>query len=221
MSSSPRQLTLIERTVMKAIRALTVASEGYFAVFDEEMIRHRGLGEYLKSIAFMTQAWSRLEKQFGEEDAHILAFYSSMWNGCVYCGYGHLYAHNLGYFKRTGLLFPVEEQDIEQFLQTKDDDFAAFVRSRLARPEYADKLRLFEQLYSTQMSAPASPTASKDDLMRLSIALYSYVNECSIIAERRGPPMGKVAKDKSLIERYHQARAALDQKQPAPAPLSN
>lgn len=219
MTSPRRDLTFLERTVMKAIRALTIASEGYFAVFDEEMIRHRGLGEYLRSIAFMTQAWNRLVKQFGDENAHILAFYSSLWNGCVYCGYGHLYAHNLSYFQRTGRLFPIEEEAIEHFLRTNDDDFVAFVRSRLTGSDHADKLKLFEQLFSAQMSTQQPGQAN--DLMHVTIALYSYVNECSIVAEDRGPPMGKVAKDKALIARYQQARAASDTKQAVPAPMQN
>lgn len=219
MISTRRELSLVERTVMKAIRALTLASEGYFAVFDEEMIRHRGLGEYLKSIAFMTKAWTRLAKQFGEENAHMLAFYSSLWNGCVYCGYGHLYAHNLGYFQRTGQLFPIAEQDIEQFLQSNDDDFVAFARSRLAGPQYAEKLQLFERLYEAQLQQPPTGHEQENDLLRLSISLYTYVNECSIVAEERGPPMGKVAKDKALIDRYQQARAA-GNAQPSSAPMA-
>ena len=113
MAIPRRDLTLVERTVMNTLRTMFEATEGYYGAFDEEMIRHRGLGEYLKSLVYLSKHWIRLNKFFGAENTHILAFYSSMWNGCIYCGYGHLYAHNVNLFARTGQLFPLDEQDLQ------------------------------------------------------------------------------------------------------------
>jgi len=221
MTSSRRDLTFMERTVMKTLRALFVVSEGYYGLFDEEMIRHRGLGEYLKSLVYLSKHWMRINKQFGSENAHILAFYSSLWNGCIYCGYGHLYAHNLNVFERTGHLFPLREDHIDQYVRTKDEDLVAFVRSHLTAPEYTDKLRLIERLYTARVGQLEPGDPQEDELLKLSIPYYSFINECSIVVEEKGPPMGKVAKDKALIARYHQARAASDTKQAAPAPMQN
>ena len=219
MTSSRRDLTLVERTVMKTLRALFEVSEGYYGLFDEEMIRHRGLGEYLKSLVYLSKHWIRINKQFGQENAHILAFYSSLWNGCVYCGYGHLYAHNLNVFQRTGKLFPLSEQELEQYMRTRDEDLLDMVRSRLTDPEFAEQRRLIERLYAARMDTLEPGNPEEDELLRLSIPYYSFINECSIVVEEKGPPMGKVAKDKALIDRYHQARAA-DKAQSASAPLA-
>lgn len=219
MTSTRRDLTLVERTVMKTLRALFVVSEGYYGAFDEEMIRHRGLGEYLKSLVYLSKHWIRINKQFGQENAHILAFYSSMWNGCTYCGYGHLYAHNLSLFARTGQLFPLREDHIDQLMRAKDEDLIAFAREHMAGPEFADKLRLIERLYAARVDQlePGNPT--EDELLRLSIPYYSFINECSIVVDQKGPPMGKVAKDTALIERYQQARATADHQKPATSPV--
>lgn len=219
MTSSRRDLTLVERTVMKTLRALFEVSEGYYGLFDEEMIRHRGLGEYLKSLVYLSKHWIRINKQFGQENAHILAFYSSLWNGCVYCGYGHLYAHNLNVFQRTGKLFPLSEQEIEQYMRTRDEDLLDLVRSRLTDPEFAEQRRLIERLYAARMDTLEPGNPEEDELLRLSIPYYSFINECSIVVDEKGPPMGKVAKDKALIERYQQARAA-GNAQPSSAPLA-
>ena len=219
MTSSRRDLTLVERTVMKTLRALFEVSEGYYGLFDEEMIRHRGLGEYLKSLVYLSKHWIRINKQFGQENAHILAFYSSLWNGCIYCGYGHLYAHNLNVFQRTGKLFPLSEQEIEQYMRTRDEDLLDLVRSRLTDPEFAEQRRLIERLYAARMDTLEPGNPEEDELLRLSIPYYSFINECSIVVEEKGPPMGKVAKDKALIDRYQQARAA-GNAQPSSAPLA-
>ncbi len=219
MTSSRRDLTLVERTVMKTLRALFEVSEGYYGLFDEEMIRHRGLGEYLKSLVYLSKHWIRINKQFGQENAHILAFYSSLWNGCIYCGYGHLYAHNLNVFQRTGKLFPLSEQEIEQYMRTRDEDLLDLVRSRLTDPEFAEQRRLIERLYAARMDTLEPGNPEEDELLRLSIPYYSFINECSIVVEEKGPPMGKVAKDKALIDRYQQARAA-GNAQPSSGPLA-
>lgn len=214
MASPRRDLTFVERTVMNTLRAMFETTEGYYGAFDEEMIRHRGLGEYLKSLVYLSKHWIRLNKFFGADNTHILAFYSSLWNGCMYCGYGHLYAHNLNYFARTGKLFPLDEQEITTYVRAKDEDLMALVRERLADPEYAQQLRLIERLYYVRMEKLEAGNTQEDELLRLSIPYYSFINECSIVVEEQAPPMGKVAKNKDLIARYQLARAAA--KQPPP-----
>lgn len=208
MASTQRELTLVERMVMKSIRALTMATEGYFAAFDEEMIRSWGVGGFLKACAIMAKYWARIEKQFGVENAHMVAFYSSMWNGCTYCGYGHLYAHNLNYFRRTGKLFPMREEEIEQRMRGTDEEILAWATEHMSNPELADKLRLMLRLYGVRMGTLEPGDPAEDEVLRLSIPFYSFINECSIVVEQNGPPIGRIAKEKALIERYHQARAA-------------
>ncbi|MBL9004220.1 MAG: hypothetical protein JNJ46_08240 [Myxococcales bacterium] len=208
MTSTRRDLTLIERMVMKTIRALTEASEGYFAAFDEEMIRSWGVRGFLKACAIMAKHWARIEKQFGVENAHMVAFYSSMWNGCTYCGYGHLYAHNLNYFQRTGQLFPMREDEIEVRMRATDEEILSWVRTHLSGPEFGDKLRLIQRLYAVRMGSLEPGDAAEDEVLRLSIPFYSFINECSIVVESLAPPIGRIAKQKALIERYQEARAA-------------
>jgi hypothetical protein len=50
--------------------------------------------------------------------------------------------------------------------------------------------------------------AAEDEVLRLSIPFYSFINECSIVVESLAPPIGRIAKQKALIERYQEARAA-------------
>jgi len=213
MAIPRRDLTLVERTVMNTLRTMFEATEGYYGAFDEEMIRHRGLGEYLKSLVYLSKHWIRLNKFFGAENTHILAFYSSMWNGCIYCGYGHLYAHNVNLFARTGQLFPLDEQDLDEYVRTRDEDLLALVRERLSTPDFAGQLRMIERLYAVRTGTLEPGNPEEDELLRLSIPYYSFINECSIVVDQKGPPMGKVAKDKALLARYHQARAAAKLKQ--------
>ncbi len=213
MAIPRRDLTLVERTVMNTLRTMFEATEGYYGAFDEEMIRHRGLGEYLKSLVYLSKHWIRLNKFFGVENTHILAFYSSMWNGCIYCGYGHLYAHNVNLFARTGQLFPLDEQELDEYVRTKDEDLLALVRERLSTPDFAGQLRMIERLYAVRTGTLEPGNSEEDELLRLSIPYYSFINECSIVVDQKGPPMGKVAKDKALLARYHQARAAAKLKQ--------
>ncbi|HNN97591.1 MAG TPA: hypothetical protein PKI03_35230, partial [Pseudomonadota bacterium] len=75
------------------------------------------------------------------------------------------------------------------------------------------QLRMIERLYAVRTGTLEPGNPEEDELLRLSIPYYSFINECSIVVDQKGPPMGKVAKDKALLARYHQARAAAKLKQ--------
>lgn len=207
MSIERRKLTLAERLVMKSLRALTTATEGYWVTFDEEMLRSWGISGYLKSFVVLYKYWGAIEKHFGPETAHLLAFYSSLWNGCMYCGFGHLYGHNLYFFERTGALFPLSEDEVINRMRTTDEEIMGWVNDRLTTPELLEKRKLIQQLYAVRMGQPSGADPKDEEFLRMSIPLYAFINECSITSEPPAPAMGRFAKRKELIERYHKARA--------------
>ena len=107
-----------------------------------KMIRHRGLGEYLKSLVYLSEALDSPQQVLrGREHPHPGLLFVDV-NGCIYCGYGHLYAHNVNLFARTGQLFLLDEQGPgDEYVRTKDEDLPGLVRERPLTPDFAGQLR--------------------------------------------------------------------------------
>ena len=70
----------------------------------------------IKSLSWFIQnmpAYEKTLKQWGAIRTHLLVSEISVLNGCPYCTYGHVYALQLHYFKATGRLLPVDEDEVD------------------------------------------------------------------------------------------------------------
>lgn len=218
----PRRLTFVERSFAGLMNFLGRLSEGYTVDFTEELIRQYGIRGFIEWAKHSQAAWKRLVSEFGESDAHLLAAFASLWNGCHYCAQGHLLAHNLELFRDHGTLFPLDESSVLELLRMSDSQILASLREALSGP-YEPKRRLLERQYLLKTALPEELAAAPgdpalDEKLQRANALYEWINECSITSESDPPPMGPVAKDKELRIRYREARAR--QRQAAPAQVA-
>ncbi|MBL8957095.1 MAG: hypothetical protein JNK82_40350 [Myxococcaceae bacterium] len=211
-----RKLSLIERAFLATINGLGDLVTGYTIAFGEELVRQHGLRGFFKWAGVTQKTFDEICAHFGVEDAHLMASLASFWNGCDYCAYGHMLAHNLYVFERTGELFPVDEEDVVSLMRMRDSEVMGELRSRLGKAAaYARKLELVER--KNHLRLEEGPADGPDDKMLLKcIALYEWVNECSIVAGAPAPPLGVIAKKKALHQRYLEARAPERASRPRP-----
>ena len=59
-----------------------------------------------------------------KKDAQLLACYSSMFNGCRHCGYGHVRAESAP-LSGDRKLYPIAEEDILLHMRDTDDQILA------------------------------------------------------------------------------------------------
>lgn len=204
---SPRKLNLIERAFLGALRFVSEPTEGYWAIFMEEVVRTYGLSGFFKWAQGSVKAQKALFEHFGEKDTHLFSAMASAWNGCDYCAYGHLLAYNLLEYSEKQKLFPIDEREMPELLRMRDEQILTLLRDRLKDPEYQKTLARLERQYQLRVGK-AQGENPDDRFLNMANALYEWVNECSIVFDAPAPPLGRVAKQRSLRARYESARAA-------------
>ncbi|GEM_PF-752346 len=202
--SKQRKLNVVERFLIWVMRKFAGVTLGYAVSFDEEIMRQHGVTGFFKFARATSQGYADLEKKFGNELAHLLAAFSSFFNGCDYCAWGHLYATNLIYFDRTDQLYPIDETEVRDLMMMRDREVLAELERRLGTvaPEH---FRLLKRQQEVRFAEGPS-NGEEDRLLVRSIALYEWVNECSIVSESPAPPLDVVAKKHDLIARYNARR---------------
>jgi len=220
--TGPRALTFWERAFVGLLGFVSRRTEGYAVDFAGELVRQYGVRGLLRWGRQANDSWKRLVNDFGEEDAHLLAAFSSLWNGCLYCAEGHLLAHNLHVFHEGQRLFPLDEHELRELARLRDAEILDLLRARLGEA-HAKKLALVLRQHAIKnaVEEPRTPEPVLDTQLRHAITLYDWINECSIMTEAKPPPLGPIAKDKALLASYRQVRAqnagALAPAAPAPA----
>lgn len=199
---SQRPLTWFERAFIKTTRAFADMQLGYHIDFDEELVRQHGVAGFMKWGRKLAALEAKLYAFFGEEHMHFVAAFSSFFNGCDYCVWGHLYAINLLHFEKTGKLYPVDERESLALMRKGDSQVIAELQTRLA--EFPEHLRLLSRLVALRNGAPRE--TEEDRQLDQVEGLFVWINECSITVEAPAPPLGSIARKKQLIERYLAAR---------------
>ncbi|MFZ5441688.1 MAG: hypothetical protein ACOZQL_16925 [Myxococcota bacterium] len=202
---SRRELTWFERAFIKSSRAFADFDLGYHIDFDEELIRQHGIAGFMKWGRKLWALETKLTAFFGEENMHFVAAFSSFFNGCDYCTWGHLFAVNLVHLEKTGRLYPIDERESLVLMQQGDTAVVAELERRLA--EHPEHVRLLKRMLELRDGAPAQ--GDEDHHLGLARGLFEWINECSITVEAPAPPLGSIAKKKDLIARYQAARAPL------------
>jgi hypothetical protein len=194
-----------------AVRMLARASEvvsrwqrGYAVPFGAEMIYtmgFRGLASAGKQLDASAKAITRV---FGDRDGQLLMGMAAMWNGCTFCSVGHVYAANLYHFRDGGALLPLDEREVTGLQRQRDGEVVDELRRRFAEPLPRTCALLSRQF---ELKRGAQDVTDDDDGLRLALAAWDWLNECTITSDQREvPPLCILAKDKALIERYRAAR---------------
>jgi hypothetical protein len=134
----------------------------------------------------------------------VVAAFSSFFNGCDYCTWGHLYAINLLHYEKTGALYPVDEQESLVLMQKGDTAVVAELERRLSA--FPDHVRLVKRVLELRSGTPEA--TEEDKHLKLAEGLFEWINECSITVAAPAPPLGVIARKKGLIARYRSAREA-------------
>ena len=202
---SRKELTWYQKAFIKSMRALAGVSIGYYVNFDEELVRQHGIAGFMKWGQATQAAFEEITEKLGVEQAHLVAAFASFFNGCDYCSWGHLFALNLLLLERTGKVYPIDEVEVLDLMRLGDNAVMDELKRRLAA-EHPEHLRLLVRQHELR-TLEGGPVSEEDRILVRSIALFEWVNECSIVVNAPAPPMDPIAKKKALLARYEAMRA--------------
>lgn len=200
-----RPLTTVERVVLGSITRMATLTEGYFVAFGEEVMRTYGVKGFMEWAKLCDTTQKALRAHFGVKEQHLLSSMASLWNGCEYCAHGNLFAHNLLHFQETGELFPLDEVDLFELASHDDDTMIEVLRERFT--EFPESFAHVSRQWEFKSGRATPEDGNRDDeQIYLSMRLYDFINECSIVINGPAPPFNAIAKDKALIAKYEAAR---------------
>ncbi|MEM6294341.1 MAG: hypothetical protein AAGA54_23910 [Myxococcota bacterium] len=203
-----KRLSVLTRLGARAMRTMTRVAMGYDPVFLDRLLDLLGPREVGAWGREVNDTVAALETHCGAATTqHVIAF-SAFFNGCPFCSVGHTYAGNLELFRATGRLFPIDERDVLKLQRLDDDQLLRTLATKLG----ADDQETFErivQMYELKTNLRTART-EVDDLMLRAVAAWDIITECTIVLEDVDPatvdPLTEIAKDKTLQDRYQQAR---------------
>jgi hypothetical protein len=153
--------------------------------------RHGFIGGTLRSLAMgFTHALASL--WFGPVRAGLLLAEASLLNGCAHCGHHHVLRFELAHFRRTGKLFPLDENAFVALGYVTDEALRATLGRAFDEAGLAKERALFERLHALKLGRE-KPRGLADRLLVNAIRLMDTVNQGCITAHRplelavRGP----------------------------------
>lgn len=211
LALAPRPLNFAERLFLRLLRWMEMKTFGFKHPFSEELVRSSGFFGALNFGKAVGKAMAGLEKRYGLLVSNLIMGFAGLWNGCRYCGVGHLYAANLLHFKATGRLYPIAEEDVPWLQELSYEESMVRVRGLLADEEFAEHLRIIERVYELREGAEAKN--EEDRLLQLALASWAWLNECSApisfdMQVKEVPAILEKGERERLLDRYRAARDA-------------
>lgn len=204
-----RPLSFAERLIFKFMVAGQKAQFGFSHPFLENLVRTSGVKGSLAFMRIIPATIGAMEKMFGPLLGNLIMAFTALWNGCPYCGVGHLYAANVLYFQATGLLYPIAEHEIYDLQRMTYEDLLAYVRKQLTSDEHIEHMRVIDRLF--QIYNGETPTNDEDKVLSAAIGSWGWLNECSIpvtydLKLEEIPVMLPAKNREAMVARYRAAR---------------
>ncbi|MCA9656270.1 MAG: hypothetical protein H6712_08405 [Myxococcales bacterium] len=208
-------LTVGQRTFVWMWRRISTMAVGFPDPFVADHVRTEGVRGYLAWAKSAFAMIEMLEKRWGPIEAQLILGLAALWSGCRWCGVGHLLSANLELFKREGELGPIDERQIPELQLMRDEEVLEVLRKQLSGPRWEQMRRIMDRQYLLH-SGQATEESRDDELLQTANVIWSWVIECSITAMDTDPatipPQTPIGKERKLLARYREARAAQDAK---------
>lgn len=186
---------------------------GYRVPFIEHMLRTFGVVGSIRELGPAIQgATDRLTALLGDYEAQLVMSCAATFNGCSFCGPGHLYTANLLYFEATEQLHPLDEEDARGWLGLLDGQVLDTYRRALADPDHAHALALIERTFALRDGEQAE--GALDDAIVGAIDAWALINECSLQTSTTQiqAMIPRIARARRLQRAYHATRRAVQRR---------
>ncbi|MFK8079016.1 MAG: hypothetical protein AB8B97_01915 [Granulosicoccus sp.] len=157
--------------------------------------------------------YERILKTWGPIRTHLMSTAISTLNGCSYCTYGHAYAFQLQFFKKTDQLFPLDEHALIKLHGKPEKEVFDRLASALEKAQLSEEVPWLNRLSTVRSMSPSERCAeasrgNADDKRLLHLlSMFSVLNACGLkhhvsLDEAHDP----INQDKPLRARYAKRR---------------
>ena len=150
----------------------------------------RSIGEQhgaAKALTWFVRNMPRYEKtvkDWGPIRTHLLVTEISVLNGCPYCTYGHAYALQLHYFKETGQLLPVDENEMVAWHTLSEAEAIGQFRSLIQSSKLIGEHQTLGRMLVLRQDNE-QPASKEDDQILHLVKMFSFLNQCGISGKTR------------------------------------
>lgn len=202
------KLSLGQRLTVAAMNLVERLGYHVSTPFHEDYVRTYGAWEYLKWLNEAFRITRMLESRHGKVEAQMIISMAGLWTGCRWCSITHMLIANLELFDANGELGPIDELELPRWQELRDAEVLEQI-DRYMVGRWAHMAPLARRMYDLRTGA-AKPSTNDDYLLLRTNVMWEWVIECTIVAydfdPETIPAFGRVARDRSLLERYRQTR---------------
>lgn len=206
-----RRLSFMQRLLARVLNYLQEKKSGYDTPFVEEWIRTAGTKGFFEHAQRLEATINAATELYGATTAQMLISLAALWNGCWYCGVGHMFAANLQLFRDEKVLGPLDEREVPAIGHLTDEEALARLLEIFAETRFERMRALMQRQYAIK-TGTAEGTTPDDDALLAILTAWDILNEASITSgidlqdPAIVPPLCDLAKDRQLRAEYRAAR---------------
>lgn len=144
--------------------------------------------------------------ELGPVHGNLAFTLASLLNGCAYCVYAHGRAFQLHFFKETGRVFPLEENELVDMRALTDLEIGQRLEVALKQANMPQELGLLERLMELKFRGAQAKNKEDEHLLH-AIQMYDVLNYCAISGEVEIDDVhDAIYRDEETKARYAEAR---------------
>lgn len=201
------------RTQMRrrVLQWFPVAKLRYTVKFVGSVVRVHGFRDGMAFLDQLDGIFKEMGSVYGPVLGSLVLCVAGSFNGCRFCGVGHLYAANVHYFRATGRLLSWDEQELPALNKLPFELFLQSILERLAGDEFVEARRVLERLFALRLGQSAQ--TEEDHVLKRVLDVWNELGECTIgfsydAEPAEIPPVLLLPTPLKEIRRYREAREA-------------
>lgn len=162
----------------KLLQWLPVARLRYEPQFIGSILRVYGIREGVAFMQKLNAMFLEMGSRYGTVLGSLVLSISASFNGCRFCGVGHLYAANVDHFRATGKLFPLDERELVELHKLPFNEVKQSILQHLSEPEFVEARRVVERIFALRMGQPTE--SDEDRVLKHALDLWNALAECTL-----------------------------------------
>jgi len=172
----------------------------------QHIVEQHGAGQSLLWFVQNMPTYEKTLREWGAIRTHLLTAEISVLNGCPYCTYGHAYALQLHYFKNTGTLMLIDENEIVSWHTCIESDAIVKFRQLIDSSGMSSEMPILERMLLLRQGGEQSQSVDDSRILHL-IKMFSFLNRCGIKGKtNRDQAHDPINKDTLLLDEYNRLR---------------
>lgn len=197
----------VDRAAVRLLEGLGRRLWGFPPRLMAPIVAQLGAGRALGWFVRNMPRYERTLRLLGPLRTHLICAVISLYNGCRYCSFGHLYAVELTYLDQRGRLFPVDARSVGDWIGLEPPELSRRMVAALQQADLHGEVLWVDSALALASGAQRPVDAQEARIAHLA-SMFRVLNDVGI-AGRVEPDEAHdpLNKDVALKERHRELRA--------------